>query len=104
MDIAMIGAGNVGSALGSSLAKAGHSVTIAATTKEKAERVAQETGARPGASNREAVEAAEVVILAIPNDAVDAVVGELDGALDGKVVVDPDQHLPQHAERLELAD
>jgi len=28
------------------------------------------------------------VILAIPNDVVDAVIGELDGALDGKVVVD----------------
>jgi predicted dinucleotide-binding enzyme len=88
MDIAMIGAGNVGSALASSLSKAGHSVTITATTKEKADRVAQETGAQAAGSNREAVEAAEVVILAIPNDAVDAVVGELDGALDGKVVVD----------------
>ena len=84
----MIGAGNVGSALASSLSKAGHSVTITATTREKAERVAQETGAQAAGSNREAVEAAEVVILAIPNDAVDAVVGELDGALDGKVVVD----------------
>jgi len=88
MDVAMIGAGNVGSALASSLTKAGHSVTITATTKEKAEKVAQETGARASGSNREAAAAAEVVILAIPNDAVDAVIGELDGALDGKVVVD----------------
>jgi 8-hydroxy-5-deazaflavin:NADPH oxidoreductase len=88
MDIAMIGAGNVGSALASSLTKAGHSVTITATSREKAERVAQETGVKAGVSNREAAEAAEVVILAIPNDAVDGVVEELAGALDGKVVVD----------------
>jgi NADPH-dependent F420 reductase len=88
MDIAMIGAGNVGSALASSFTKAGHSVTITATTREKAERVAQETGARAGGSNREAAAAAEVVILAIPDDAVDEVVGELAGTLDGKVVVD----------------
>jgi NADPH-dependent F420 reductase len=88
MDVAMIGAGNVGSALASSLTKAGHSVTITATTREKAERVAQETGARAGAGNREATEASEVVILAVPVDAVDDVLGELEGALDGKVVVD----------------
>jgi 8-hydroxy-5-deazaflavin:NADPH oxidoreductase len=88
MDIAMIGAGNVGSALASSLTRAGHSVTITATTKEKAERVARETGAKARTSNREAAEAAEVVILAIPHDAVDPVVGDMSDALAGKVVVD----------------
>jgi NADPH-dependent F420 reductase len=93
MDIAMIGAGNVGSALASSLTKAGHSVTITATSREKAETVAQETGAKAGANNREAAEAAEVVILAIPNGAVDSVVEELDGFLDGKVVVDTSNRL-----------
>jgi predicted dinucleotide-binding enzyme len=89
MDIAIIGAGNVGSALGGSLTRAGHSVTLTATTKQKAERVAKDVGARGGASNREAAAGAEVVILAIPVDAVDGVVGELEGALEGKVVVDP---------------
>jgi 8-hydroxy-5-deazaflavin:NADPH oxidoreductase len=88
MDVAMIGAGNVGSALSGSLTRAGHSVTITATTREKAERVAQETEARAGAGNREAAEASEVVILAVPVDAVDQVIGDLEGALDGKVVVD----------------
>jgi predicted dinucleotide-binding enzyme len=87
MDVAMIGAGNVGSALAGSLTGAGHSVAITATTREKAERVAQETGARAAGSNG-AAEASEVVILAIPQDAVDEVVGELGAALNGKVVVD----------------
>jgi predicted dinucleotide-binding enzyme len=64
-------------------------VVITATTREKAERVAQETGARAGGSNREAAEASEVVILAVPADAIDEVVEEVEGALDGKVVVDP---------------
>jgi 8-hydroxy-5-deazaflavin:NADPH oxidoreductase len=89
MDVAVIGAGNVGSALALSLTKAGHSVAITATSREKAERVAQETGARAAGSNREAAEASEVVILAVPADAIDDVVGELEGVLDGKVVVDP---------------
>jgi 8-hydroxy-5-deazaflavin:NADPH oxidoreductase len=89
MDVAMIGAGNVGSALAASLIRAGHSVVITATSREKAERVAQETGARAGGSNREAAEASEVVILAVPADVIDEVVEEMEGALDGKVVVDP---------------
>src|SRR5919106_222541 len=90
----MIGAGNVGSAVASSLSKAGHSVTITATTREKAERVAQETGARAAGSNREAVEAAEVVILAIPNDP-----GDPGSTLDGSSVAErikervPDAHV-----------
>jgi 8-hydroxy-5-deazaflavin:NADPH oxidoreductase len=88
MNVAMIGAGNVGSALAASLTKAGHSVTITATTKEKAERVAGETGARASGSNREAAEAAEVVILAVPLGATDEVAGELREVLGGKVVVD----------------
>jgi predicted dinucleotide-binding enzyme len=88
MDVAIIGAGNVGTALAGSLTGGGHSVAITATTREKAERVAQETGARAAGSNREAAEASEVVILAIPHDAVDAVIGELGAALDGKVIVD----------------
>ena len=88
MDVAMIGAGNVGSALARALTRAGHIVSITATTAEKAQRVAGETGARAAGSNREAVENSAVVILAVPSDAVDDVLGELGDALTGKVIVD----------------
>jgi predicted dinucleotide-binding enzyme len=88
MNVAMIGAGNVGSALAGALTKARHTVTITATTAEKAKRVAGETGAQAESGNREAVQDADVVVVAVPNQAVDEVVREIGDALDGKVVVD----------------
>lgn len=89
MDVAIIGAGNVGAALAASLSGAGHSVTISSRTQDKAEAVARETGATAARSNRDAVERADVVILAVPYPTLDEVVRELGGTLDGKVVVDP---------------
>lgn len=88
MDIAIIGAGNVGTALAGALARAGHKVTISATHPENAIRVAQATGTGSVSTNREAVEAGEVVILAVPGTAFDAIVDELGNELAGKVVVD----------------
>ena len=88
MHIAMIGAGNVGSGLSRSAVNAGHTVTISAARVENAERVAGEVGARAARSNREAVEGADVVILAVPIGAVGAVAAELEGSLEGAVVVD----------------
>ena len=89
MEVGIIGAGNVGGALAQALSRAGHSVTISSRTQEKAEAVARESGARPAQSNRDAVERAEVVVLAVPYPTLDEVVQELGGSLDGKVVVDP---------------
>jgi 8-hydroxy-5-deazaflavin:NADPH oxidoreductase len=63
-------------------------VTITATSTEKAERVAGETGAQAGSGNREAAEAAEAVVIATPSDVVPEVVQEMGDALDGKVVID----------------
>jgi 8-hydroxy-5-deazaflavin:NADPH oxidoreductase len=88
MDVAIIGAGNVGSALATSVTRAGHQVTITASSPDSAQEVAQQVGSRVAASNREAVEDDDVVILAVPTPNLDDVLGELDGALDGKVVVD----------------
>ena len=88
MQIAIIGAGNVGRALATSSTRAGHSVTISAAHREHAQSVAQQTGARAATSNREAVATAELVILAVPYPTVASVLADLDGALDGKVLVD----------------
>lgn len=88
MQIAMIGAGNVGSSLSRSAVNAGHTVRISAGHREEAERVAAEVGATAAASNAEAVEAADLVILAVPHAAAAAVAAELSDRLDGKVVVD----------------
>ena len=88
MNIAVIGAGNVGKALTGSAIRAGHSVTVSSKNGESARELAAATGARAAASDREAVEAADVVILAFPWTAVDEVLGDVGEALTGKVVID----------------
>ncbi len=88
MEIAIIGAGNAGRALAGSSVRAGHSVTLSAAEPEHAAAVAREVGARAVGSNRSAVEDAELVVLAVPTPALDAVLAELGEDLDGKVVVD----------------
>jgi predicted dinucleotide-binding enzyme len=88
MHIAIIGAGNVGKALTGSAVKAGYSVTVSSKNGESARALAQETGARAAGSDREAIAAADMVVLAIPYTAVDEVLGEAGEALAGKVLVD----------------
>ncbi|MGE0543327.1 MAG: NADPH-dependent F420 reductase [Dehalococcoidia bacterium] len=88
MQIAIIGAGNVGRALATASVRAGHAVTLTSAIPSEAERVAAEVGAGAARSNGEAVADAEIVILAVPFDAVQAIVSELGAALDGKVVID----------------
>jgi NADPH-dependent F420 reductase len=88
VNIAIIGAGNVGRALASSSTRAGHTVTVSSNDLEDAAAVAAATGARAARSNREAVKVAEVVILAVPYGAITAVLDELAKDLNDKVVVD----------------
>ena len=86
MQIAIIGAGNVGKALASTLTRAGHDVTISAEHADHAREAATATGASAAASNADAAKNAQIVVLAVPATTLGVVVTELD--LDGKVVVD----------------
>lgn len=88
MNIAIVGAGNVGGALAAAAVKAGHQVTLTATEADKAAQVAGTIGASAAGSNVEAVRDAEIVILAVPNGAVAGIASELRGNLDGKILVD----------------
>ncbi len=88
MNITIIGAGNVGKALTGSATRAGHSVTLSSAGGGSARAAAQELGAKAAASNLEAVEGADLVILAIPYTAVDDVLGEVGPVLGGKILVD----------------
>ena len=88
MDIAIIGAGNVGRALATSFARAGHSVIIASRDPEDAGAVASATRARVATSNAEAAAAAGVVVLAIPFAGAEIVAAEIREGVAGKVVVD----------------
>lgn len=89
MKVAIIGAGNVGKALGTSITRAGHDVTFSAKSVESAAEAAREIGARAADSNTAAVADADVVILAVPFvGAADAVAGEIRGEVAGKTVID----------------
>jgi predicted dinucleotide-binding enzyme len=88
MDIAIIGAGNVGRALATSFVRAGHSVTIASRDPEHARSVAAATGARFAGSNAQAVAGADVVVLATPFASVPEIAAEIGEAVSGKAVVD----------------
>lgn len=88
MRVAIIGAGNMGKALGASIVRAGHQVVLSSLHPDHAEAVAREVGAAAASSNREAVQGADLVILAAPYTAVDGVLDEIGADLDGKVVVD----------------
>lgn len=89
--IAMIGTGQVGSALGQRLAEQGHEIVYGSRDPGRAdvaELVARTGNGARAATQAEAVRDAAIVVLAIPWDAVDAVMASL-GALPGRVIVDP---------------
>jgi 8-hydroxy-5-deazaflavin:NADPH oxidoreductase len=88
MKIGIIGAGNVGRALATASARAGHAVSLSSTDPADAQRVAAAAGARPAASNDDAIADAEVVSLAVPFNAVRAIVDQLGARLAGKLLID----------------
>jgi 8-hydroxy-5-deazaflavin:NADPH oxidoreductase len=88
MKVGMIGAGNVGRALSTASIRAGHTVSISAAEAGEAQSVASDVGASAVASNKEAVAGADIVVLAVPFDAVNQIVSELGSELDGSVLVD----------------
>jgi 8-hydroxy-5-deazaflavin:NADPH oxidoreductase len=88
MKVAIIGAGNVGKALGTSLTRAGHDVTLAAQSSETARAAAQEIGAESAENAASAVKDAEVVILAVPYTAEEAVAAEIADGTVGRTVIE----------------
>ena len=112
MNIAIIGAGNVGRALATAFTRSGHSVAVTSRDAAEAAAVASATGARVLASNAAAAKSADIVVLAIPFDSAQVVVDEIREAVDGKPVVDVSNRMtfgpsgpaidagPSNAERL----
>jgi hypothetical protein len=88
MRIAIIGTGNVGSAIAHGLNGKGHAVALGARDPDDAG--AKELAAATGATAKtpqSAVSDADIVILALPWSAAEQAVGSL-GSLSGKVVID----------------
>jgi predicted dinucleotide-binding enzyme len=88
MRVAVIGVGNVGGALASSLTGAGHQVVVAASKAETAAQAAAGLDCEPAATPAEAAAQADAVILAIPFAAGQEVAGEIRDTVAGKPVID----------------
>jgi 8-hydroxy-5-deazaflavin:NADPH oxidoreductase len=105
MHIAIIGSGNVGSALARAAARAGHTLTITSRNPEEAERLARSVDARTAASNVDVIDGADVVILAVPATTVVDVAGELGDAARGTVLVDvTNRPTPDGPPRVSIAE
>ncbi|MFI6134101.1 NADPH-dependent F420 reductase [Micromonospora sp. NPDC051141] len=92
MEIGIIGSGHIGGTLTRRLSSLGHDVAVANSRgPQSLTDLAAETGAR-AASLEEAVQGAEVVVVAIPLKAVPQLPASL---FDGKLVVDANNYYPQ---------
>ena len=92
--IAVIGGtGNLGAALARRWAKAGRDVIIGSRTADKAREAADRLGGELGthiraASNLEAAQAADIVVITVPFASQHGVIEDIRSALAGKIVID----------------
>jgi predicted dinucleotide-binding enzyme len=94
--IGMIGSGNVGSALGRSLALAGHEVMFSSRDLDSDKKLAADVGknARAG-TPQEAAAFGDVLVFAVPYRALPELGKSLGSSLEGKVVLDACNPFPQ---------
>ena len=88
--IAVIGTGNMGSALGQRLAGVGHIVIYGSrdSSRETVKDLVAATGADAYATTqREAAQQSQIIILAVPWSAVESLIPKL-GDLSGKIIID----------------
>src|ERR1041385_1037272 len=104
MKIAIIGAGNVGGALGANWAQKGHDIVFG-VRDPKAEKtqavVAKAGGKAKAASPAEAAASADVIVLSTPWPATEAAVRSM-GSLKGKIVLDATNPLTRGPDGLAL--
>ncbi|MFK4760057.1 NADPH-dependent F420 reductase [Microbacterium sp. ZW T5_45] len=84
--VTIIGTGNIGAAVAGIAAKAGAQLQILAREGEKAETVATPLGAASGTIGDELT--GDIVVLALPYDAISQVLTAYGDAFDGRTVVD----------------
>jgi hypothetical protein len=91
MTTAIIGVGNIGGTVARALASGGEPVLVSATSSDKVQKLAAEIGtpATAALNNRDAIQRADAVILALWLDPMKAVIDEVADLLPGKLVIDP---------------
>jgi predicted dinucleotide-binding enzyme len=88
--VAIIGTGNIGSRLATNFAAGGQDFLLAGRDQEAASKIASGLGGRAEAvSIDEAVERADVLVIALWLDAFEQIIAQYGQRLSGKVIVDP---------------
>ena len=103
--IAVIGTGDVGSALGPEFAAQGHTIVYGSREPErdKVTELVEKTGELASATTpADAAAQADIVVLAVPGLMVEEITRSL-GDLSGKIIVDPTNPLERRMNRLEHA-
>ena len=94
MNVTIIGPGNMGRAIGTRAAAAGHSITFVGDHRETAEQAAQDvkysakSGVQVSIANLEDVKLGDIVVLALWYGTNKEVARQLGDQLNGKIVVD----------------
>ena len=103
--IAVIGTGDVGSALGPEFAAQGHTIVYGSREPErsKVKALVEKTGELASATTpADAAAQADIVVLAVPGLMVEEITKSL-GDLSGKIIIDPTNPLERRMNRLEHA-
>jgi len=89
MKIGIVGSGRVGSAIGASWARAGHTVMFSSLDLEHDKQLAASIGANARAGTpREAAQFGDVLMISVPYHALPAVGKDLGALLKNKIVID----------------
>lgn len=88
MKVAVIGSGNVGSAIARAAKNTGNEVVIADVAAESLRDLGDSLGVKTTASNVEAASDSDVVVLAVPFGALKAITSEISDHVSGAIVID----------------
>ena len=88
MKFAIIGSGNVGTAIARAVTGVGHNAVVASRTQDSLDAVADTVSVATTTSDQDAVNGADVVVLAVPFPVLQDVATELRDALADKIVID----------------
>ena len=104
MKIGVIGSGRIGATLGGLWVKAGHEVMFSDRDQEQVKRAIDGLGPRARAgSTHEAASFGDVVLIAVPYAALPAIRDEVGLRLRGKVVIDPNNPVPNRDGEMAVA-
>jgi NADPH-dependent F420 reductase len=103
MKLAVIGSGNIGKSIGSWASRKDYQVIFSAKNEQHAQEAAKMAGDNAKAADvKEAVEMADLVLLAVPYDAVKEVISQVGPQLKDKVLIDATNALTEDYSALKL--